>query len=56
MIVNQGVADIFHQTVELLRILGVAEKFREITSGYDWVHSLANVLQIPGDPVRQPES
>ena len=56
MIVYQGPANIFHQTIKLLSILGVAEKVREITSGCHWVHSLANLFQFPGDPGRQPGS
>ena len=56
MIVHQCMANIFHQTVNFLRILGVAEKAREITPGCHQAHSLANLLQFPGDPACQPSS
>ena len=31
MISHQGITNIFYQPVKLLRVLGVAEKFHEIT-------------------------
>ena len=49
LIVNQGVANIFHKTVKLLRILGVFEENREILLGRRRVHGLANLFQFPGN-------
>ena len=47
----QGLANIFHQTIELLRIPGVVEEVWEIISGCHRVHCLANLLQFPGNPM-----
>jgi hypothetical protein len=52
-IVHQGIANVFHQTVKLLCVLGVVEEIREILSGRHRVQSLADVFQFPGNPVRQ---
>ena len=53
LIIHQGVANIFHQTVKIPCILGVAEEFHEILSGRYRAHSLANLLQFPDGRARQ---
>jgi len=50
LIVNQGMANIFHQTVDLLCVLGVFEEIREFLLGCYRVHGLANIFQFPDDP------
>ena len=45
----QSMADIFHQTVELLCVPRVVKEVREIISGCHRVHCLANLLQSPGN-------
>jgi len=50
LIVNQGMANIFHQTVDLLCVLGVFEEMQEILLRCNRVHSLTNLFQFPGNP------
>jgi len=50
LIVNQGIANIFHQIVDFLCILGDFEEIREILLGRHLVHSLTNLFQFPGKP------
>ena len=50
LIFHQGVADIFHKTVNPLCILGNVKEVREIVSGFNRVHSLVNIFQFPGNP------
>ena len=47
LIVHKGIANVFHQAIKLLCILGVFEEIREFLS-YDRVHSLADLIQFPG--------
>ena len=49
LIIPQGVANIFHQTIELLHVHRVVEEICEVILGHNWVHSLANLFQPPGD-------
>ena len=49
LISDQSTANISHQTVELLRILGVLKELRKIVSGCDCVQGLANRFQFPSD-------
>ena len=50
LIVHECVANIFHQYVEPLGILGVVEEIREIASSFYRVHSPANLFQFPRNP------
>jgi len=50
LIVNQGIADILHQTVDFLCILGGFKELREILLGCHRVHSLTNLFQFSDDP------
>ena len=53
LIVHQGIANIFDQSVESLGIIGDVEEIREIGSGYYRVRFLANLFQFPGNPCPQ---
>ena len=48
LIVHQGMAKIFHQTIELLCTLRVVEEIHKVISGCHWVHSSANLFQPSG--------
>ena len=49
LIVDQGIANVFHQNIKHLCVLGVIKEIHKIVSGRDRVHSLANLLQFPGN-------
>jgi len=49
LIVHQSITNIFHQIVELLRILGVLEESGEILLSHHRVHSLTDLFQFPGN-------
>ena len=46
-IVDQGIANIFHQAIKSLGILRIVEEIRKIVSGHHRVHSPANLFEFP---------
>jgi len=49
LVVDQGIANIFHQSVNLLCILWVFKETRKVLRGYHRVHSSSNLFQFPGN-------
>ena len=50
LIDHQYIANVFHQGVDNLVILGVVDGIRGIASGSYQVHSPANLFQFPNNP------
>jgi len=53
LIVHHCLANIIHQVVKPLRILGVVQELHNIFLSCHWVQSFVDIFQFPSDPARQ---
>jgi len=50
LVVHHCLANIIHQIIEPLRVLGVVQELRNILLSCQWVQSFVDAFQFPSDP------
>ena len=50
LIVHRGIANIFDQTPQFIRVLDVVEKTRNLPLIHQWLEFPENIFQFPGIP------